>query len=118
MLEWIIAWLLSALVLLLLARLLPGFSVAGYGTALIAALVIAALNATLGLLLKIVTFPLTFITIGLFLFVIDALILKLAAAILPGFSIRGCLPAILAAVLLALIAFAMRLAFGGNYPWW
>lgn len=118
MLQWIISWLLSALVLLLLARLLPGFSLAGYGTALLAALVIAVLNATLGLLLKIVTFPLSIITLGLFLFVVNALVLKLAAAIVPGFSIRGCLPALLAAVLLAVIAVAMRLAFGADYTWW
>ncbi len=115
MLGWILNWLLSALVLLALGRTLPGFEIRGYGTALIATVVIALLNATLGLLLKILTFPLTLLTLGLFAFVVNALVLKLAAAIIPGFRIRGCLPALLAAVLLAVINLVVRVALGPGY---
>ncbi len=115
MVWWILSWLLSALLLLALGRTLPGFEIRGYGTALIATVVIALLNATLGLLLKILAFPLTLLTLGLFAFVVNALMLKLAAAIIPGFQIRGCLPALLAAVLLALINLVVALALGPGH---
>lgn len=96
-------WIVSALVLLLVAYIVPGFRLKGVGSALVAVLVIALLNATLGFLLKLLLLPFTIVTFGLFLLVINAIILKLAAALLPGFSIRGFLPAVLAAVLLSLV---------------
>jgi len=117
-LQWLISWLLSALLLLVLGRTLPGFRVSGYGAALFAALVIALLNATLGIVLKVLTLPLTLLTFGLFLFVVNAVVLKIAAAVAPGFSIRGFFPAIVAAVLLAGIALMVRFALGPGYTWW
>ena len=66
-------WVLSALCLLLVAHFVPGFVVSGFGTALIAAVVIGLVNGTLGMLLKIVTFPLTILTFGIFWLVINAL---------------------------------------------
>jgi putative membrane protein len=71
-------------------------------------MVIGIVNATLGLVLKILTFPLTILTIGLFWFVINALMLKLAAAIVPGFSINGFVPALLAALVLSVINLLFR----------
>ena len=59
-------WILSALALIIVSHLVPGFVVAGFVPALIAALVIGLLNATVGLFLKIVTFPLSILTLGLF----------------------------------------------------
>jgi putative membrane protein len=61
------------------------------------------INATLGLILKILTFPLSIVTLGLFLLVINALMLKLAAALLPGFEVRGFWPAFWGALLLAIL---------------
>jgi putative membrane protein len=113
MAELIVYWLLSALVLLLVAYLVPGFTISGIGSALVAVIVIGLLNATLGLVLKIVTFPLTILTLGLFLLVVNAIVLKIAAAVMPGFSIRGCLPAFLAAVLLSVLHIVLRWAFRG-----
>jgi len=104
----LVHWLLSALVLLLVARLVPGFRISGLGSALIAVIIIGLLNATLGLLLKIATFPLTILTLGLFLLVINAIVLKVVAALMPGFSIQGFLPAFLAAILLAILQVALR----------
>jgi putative membrane protein len=101
-------WLLNAVSLMIVAAVVPGIEIAGFGTALIAAVVIGFVNATLGLLLKIVTFPLTLITLGAFLFVINALMLKLAAALLPGFRVKGFLPAILGAILLSLVHMLLR----------
>ncbi|MGH7765872.1 MAG: phage holin family protein [Candidatus Binatia bacterium] len=104
----IIHWLLSALSLLLVAHLVPGFQVRGFGTALIAAVVIGLVNATLGFVLKVLTLPLTIVTFGLFLFVINAIMLKLAAAVVPGFEVYGFLPALLGAIILSVISLILR----------
>ena len=81
----LINWLLSALSLVIVANVIPGFELSGFVAALIAALVIGFVNATLGFFLKIVTFPLTIVTLGIFWLVINALMLKVAAALVPGF---------------------------------
>jgi putative membrane protein len=113
----LVNWLLSALLLLLIARFLPGFEMAGFVPALIAVVVIGLVSATLGLLLRALAFPLTVLTLGLFSLVINALVLKAAAALLPGFSIRGFSPALIAAVLLALLHVALRYAVSANPAW-
>jgi putative membrane protein len=104
----LINWLLSALVLLLVAYVVPGFRISGFLAALIAVILIGFINATLGLFLRIVTFPLTIITLGLFLIVVNALVLKVAAWIMPGFSIRGFLPALIGAIFLSILHFVVR----------
>jgi putative membrane protein len=86
----------------------PGIEIAGFGTALVTAVVIGLVNVTLGVLIKIVTLPLTLLTFGGFLVVINALMLKVAAALMPGFRVRGCLPAILGAILLAVLNTLLR----------
>lgn len=108
MLHLLVSWFLSALALWLVARIIPGIAVAGFGTALIAAAVIAVVNATAGVALKIVTFPLTVLTLGLFLLLVNALLLKLAAALVPGFEVRGCLSAIIGSVVLTLLTSLLR----------
>jgi putative membrane protein len=104
----IVHWLLSALSLLLVAHFVPGFHMRGFGTALIAAVVIGLVNATLGFVLKILTLPLTIVTFGLFLLVINAIMLKLAAALVPGFEVYGFLPALLGAIILSVISLVLR----------
>jgi putative membrane protein len=101
-------WLLSAIALLIVSRLVPGFVVNGIGPALIAALVIGLLNATLGLLLKVVTFPISILTLGLFLLVINALIIRLAAPLVPGFHVSGWIPAFVGAAVLAVLGMIVR----------
>ena len=96
-------WVLSAVAVWIVAHVVPGISVSGPMAALIAALVIGLINATLGLLLKILTFPLTLVTLGLFWFVINELMLELAAAFVPGFEVRGFVPALIGAVVLSLV---------------
>jgi putative membrane protein len=76
--------------------------------ALVAALAIGLINATLGLLLKILTFPLTLVTLGLFWFVINALMLKLAAAVVTGFEVRGFVPALIGAVVLSVVSSVLQ----------
>jgi putative membrane protein len=101
-------WLLGALALLIVAHVVPGFEIAGFGSAMIAALVVGFLNATLGFLLKLLTLPLGIVTLGLFFLVINAFILLLASAIVPGFRIRGFFAAFLGALVLTLIHLAFR----------
>jgi putative membrane protein len=97
-------WLLSAIGLLIVSYFMPGFHVRGFGAALIAALVIGLVNATLGLFLKIITLPLTILTLGIFWWVINALMLMFASAILrPSFEVSGFWPAFLGAIVLSVI---------------
>ena len=108
MLGLLLHWLLSALALLIVSRLVPGFHVHGLGPALIAALVIGLLNATVGLFLKIITFPLTILTLGLFLLVINGAMILVASNIVPGFHVYGWGPAFWGAVVLALLGMLIR----------
>jgi putative membrane protein len=102
-------WLLSAISLLVVSRLVPGFHVHGFVAALIAALVIGLVNATLGFVLKIITLPLTIVTLGLFWLVINALMLMFASTLLaPDFVVRGFWAAFWGAVVLALINMVLK----------
>jgi putative membrane protein len=102
-------WLLSALSLLIVSRIMPGFHLRGVTAALIAALVIGLVNATLGLFLKIITLPLTFLTLGLFWWVINAVMLLVASAFLsPDFVVTGFWPAFWGAIVLSLINMVLK----------
>ncbi|MFP5204802.1 MAG: phage holin family protein [Acidobacteriota bacterium] len=104
----LLQWFLSAIALLLVSRIVPGFRVEGLWPALIAALVIGLLNATLGFFLKIITFPLSILTLGIFLLVVNALMILLASSMVRGFRVYGFLPAFWGAVVLALLGMVIR----------
>ncbi len=89
MLKLIVRWLLLAAALLLVAHLYSGVAVASFGAAMIAALVLGLLNTLVRPLLVLLTFPVTLVTLGLFLFVINALMFWTAASVLDGFAVRG-----------------------------
>jgi putative membrane protein len=101
-------WILSALALLVVSHFVPGFHVNGLLPALIAAVVIGLLNATLGLFLKIITIPFSILTLGIFLLVINGLMILLASAIVPGFHVSGFGPAFWGALVLALLGMLIR----------
>jgi putative membrane protein len=101
-------WLLSAVALLITSELVPGFHVSGFSAALIAAAVIGLLNATVGLILKILTFPISILTLGIFLLVINAIMILVASSIVPGFQVVGLWPAFLGAVILALLGMIFK----------
>jgi putative membrane protein len=108
-------WILSALCLLLVAHFVPGFIVSGFFTALIAALVIGLVNGTIGMLLKILTFPLTILTFGIFWLLINALMLKFAAIFVPGFVVQGLWPAFWGGLILSVLNMIVRhLVKGSN----
>jgi putative membrane protein len=115
MVNILINWLLSALSLMIVAHVIRGFDVTSFGTALIAAVVIGLVNASVGLFLRIVTFPLTLVTLGVFWFVINALMLKLAAAFVPGFTIQGFLPAFFGAIVLSLVNVFLKAITGRHF---
>ena len=104
----LIHWLLSALSLLIVAHLIPGIQVSGFLAALFAALIFGLVNSTLGLVLKILTFPLTILTLGLFWFVINALMLELASWLVPGFFVQGFLSAFFGAIVLSLVNLLLK----------
>jgi putative membrane protein len=104
----LVQWLLYAIALMVVSKIVPGFQVAGLWPALIASLVIGLLNATLGLLLKIITFPVSIITFGIFLLVINGLMILLASSVVSGFNVRGFGPAFWGAVVLALLGMVIR----------
>jgi putative membrane protein len=104
----LLQWLLSAIALLVVSHLVPGFQVNGLLPALIAAVVIGLLNATIGLFLKIITIPFSIVTLGIFLLVINGIMILLASAVVPGFHVNGFGPAFWGAVVLALLGMLIR----------
>ena len=108
MLYLIVSWFLSALSLLIVAHVVPGFAVRDFGSALIAALVIGLINSTLGVLLKILTLPLTIVTFGFFLFVINAIILRMVSGLVGGFGVETFGAALVGSIVLALVSTLLR----------
>lgn len=101
-------WFISSGSLLIVAYLFSGIEVRGLGAALLAPVVIGLINATLGLVLKILTLPLTLLTLGVFWLIINALMLQLAAAIVPGFYVAGFISAFFGAIVLSLMNILLR----------
>jgi putative membrane protein len=104
----LVNWIVSALAVWLVSQVVPGFYVHGVVAALLAALVIGFVNATIGLVLKVMTLPLTILTLGLFWFVINALMLKLASMFVPGFEIRGFWAAFVGGIVLSLVNMVLK----------
>ena len=96
-------WLLSAAALLAVANLYSGVQVKSFSAALIAALVIGLFNALLRPLLVVLTLPVTVVTLGLFLFVINALMFWSAAGVLDGFHVQGFTAALIGSLIYSLL---------------
>lgn len=101
--DLLLTWFLSALGIFLTSRIVQGFVIKSFGSALAASAVIGLLNLTLRPLLFLLTLPITIITLGLFTFILNAIVLKVAAKFLKGFDILGWWPAIFGAIVIALI---------------
>jgi putative membrane protein len=100
----ILVWILNAVALLVVAYLLPGIAVASFGSALIAALVLGLLNMLVKPVLVLLTLPITIVTLGLFLLVLNALLFWLAGSVLKGFHVNGFWWAVAGAILYSLIS--------------
>lgn len=102
--NFLITWLLTAIALGITAYLVPGFTVSNWVAAAIAAIVLGLVNAIVKPILVILTLPLTIVTLGLFLFVVNAITIWLAGALTPGFTVAGFIPALLGSIVLTLVA--------------
>jgi putative membrane protein len=101
-------WIVTALAVWITSRVVSGFYVDGPWAALIAAVVIGLVNATLGLFLKIITLPLTILTLGVFWFVINGVMLELASAFVPGFHIRNFGAAFVGGIVLTVVNMLLK----------
>ena len=105
---WLLHWLLSGVALLVVSAILPGIQVSGLGAALIAALVIGLVSATIGVLLKLVLLPFIILSLGVVYFLINGLMLKLASEFVPGFRVNGCLTAVFGSILLTIVDYILN----------
>jgi putative membrane protein len=95
--------LITAAILMLVSAIMPGIYVAGFGTAVVAALIMGLVNFFLRPILTLMTLPLNFLTLGLFSFVINALLFALVAGLVPGFEVNNFLSALGGSILLAIM---------------
>lgn len=102
--ELILIWILNAVALLVVAYILPGITVASFGSALIAALVLGLLNTLVKPVLIFLTLPITVVTLGLFLLVLNALVFWFAGSILKGFQVNGFWWAVAGAIIYSLVS--------------
>jgi putative membrane protein len=99
----IIHWVVSAVALLITAFLVPGFKVKNFSSAMVAAAVIGLVNAVIGPILLFLTFPINLLTLGLFTFVVNGIVLKMCAWMLRDFEITSWGSAIFGAFILAIV---------------
>jgi putative membrane protein len=109
----IIKWLLSAVALLLVAYIYPGVQINNFGVALIAAAIVGLLNMIVRPVLVVLTLPVTIVTLGLFLFVINALLFWAASGLLGGFQVNGFLAALIGSLIYSLLGVVIEAALGG-----
>ena len=109
MLGMLIRWALSALALVLTTKIVPGITVNTFTTLIIAALVLGLVNAIVRPILVFFTLPLTFLTLGLFLLVVNAITFGLAAWLVPGFQVNGFVPALLGSIVMSLLSFVFSM---------
>ena len=104
MINMIIRWALYALIIVFIAWLVPGISVANFVTALLVCLIIGLINIFIRPLIEFISLPVTFLTFGLFAFVINAGLLWLAGYITPGFEVNGFISALLGSLILSVLS--------------
>lgn len=105
--KFILKWLCSALALLAVAYLYSGVVVTSFTGALIAAAVLGVLNTVLRPLLVLLTLPVTLVTLGLFMFVINALMFWAAASLVSGLNVNGFVAALIGSVIYSLLQLAI-----------
>lgn len=100
----LIGWLINAISLFVTAKIVPGISVDSYQNLFLAALVIGIINALIKPILQIISLPITLLTLGIFALIINALLLSLAAWVVPGFHIASFWSAFLGAIVLSVVS--------------
>ena len=112
MVEFLIHLLVTSALLLLVSNLVKGVVIESWGSAFIAALVLGLVNGVVRPLMVLLTLPLTLLTFGLFLLVINALMLQLSAAMVPGVKVSGFGPALVGSLVLTILNLLVSIVFG------
>lgn len=108
----LIALVINTLALLITDYLIPGIDIVNIQTAIVAAIILGLVNTFIKPILLFLTFPLTLLTLGLFVFIVNAIMLFLTSFIVDGFNISGWLPAILGAVVLSVVSTILSMLAG------
>jgi putative membrane protein len=116
MLHFILTWVATAISLIITSYIVPGFRIDSFAAALIGAAILGFVNAIVRPLLILFTLPLTILTLGLFLFVINAIAFWIVAALTPGFHLAGFLSALLGAIVLTIVSTIVYWFFGRIEP--
>ncbi len=104
----LISWVVATIAILIVANVVPGIRVAGLGSAIIAAAILGLLNALVKPILIILTLPLTILTLGLFLFILNALMFQLAGAFISGFQVDSFWAALLGSIVVSIISYLLH----------
>ena len=107
----LLIWILNALALLTVANFVPGIHLDGFADAMIAAFFLGLVNTLIRPLLLLLTLPVTLLTLGLFIFVINALLFQLAGYLVDGFNVGGFWPALFGSVVYSVISWALSALF-------
>ncbi|HEX6411613.1 MAG TPA: phage holin family protein [Burkholderiales bacterium] len=105
--RFLLAWLVNTLALIAVAYLMPSITVSSFGAALIAALVLGLVNAIVRPVLVLLTLPVTILTLGLFIFVLNGLLFWMVASWLEGFNVAGFWSGVLGAILFSLVSWLL-----------
>jgi putative membrane protein len=100
----LLSWLINAVALLAVPHVVPGIAVDSFGAALVAALLLALVNTVLRPILVLLTLPVTIVTLGLFILVINGLLFWLVSSLVPGFHVHGLLAGVLGALLYSIVS--------------
>jgi putative membrane protein len=110
----LLTWLINALALLIITYLVPSIHIRSFGTALIVALVLGLINAVLRPVLILLTLPVTIVTLGVFILVVNALCFWLAASLLKGFEVSGFWSAFFGSILYSIVSWLLSALIFGN----
>ena len=108
----LVNWFVTTIAILIVAYLLPGVAIRGLAAAIVAALVLGLINAIIKPVLIVLTLPLTILTLGLFTFVLNALLVLLTSAIVPGFYVQNFWWALLFSLLFSIVSFVLHRIVG------
>ncbi|HEY9874386.1 MAG TPA: phage holin family protein [Candidatus Obscuribacterales bacterium] len=109
--QFLLVWLLTTVSLVITAYLVPGFIIKSFVAAAIASVVLGLVNALVRPILILLTLPLTVVTLGLFLLVVNAITIWVAASLTPGFAITGFFPALIGSIVLTFVASVLNFFF-------
>jgi len=110
----VLTWLLSAVAVSISAWIVPGVSVDSFGKAMVAAAILGIVNALVRPVLVLLTLPVTVVTLGLFLLVVNAACVAIAANVVEGFRVDGFLPAVIMVIVLTIVSSVIGSIFGGR----